>query len=237
MVRSIVRATDPPFEVWRCPHCASIHALNGTELASERAQYPDRASRPNWRTRALYRARLARLQALGLNKTQSILEYGCEEGGFVRYLHEQGYTRAFGFDSRNPAFSSRASLDMRKDCIVALDVLGQVESPHALLSQFSRMLRPKALIMLGTPSAEAIDLERPDTLAAAFAACHRHIPSRRALMAAGMRQGWQLERFYPRTVDAFAGPPLLQLPLSLLFRLFDGLLSRGTHGTALFRAG
>ena len=52
--------------------------------------------------------------------------------------------------------------------------------------------------MIGTPNAEAIDLQDPEprvhTLHQPY---HRHILSKRALQALGKELGWELLRYYP----------------------------------------
>jgi 2-polyprenyl-3-methyl-5-hydroxy-6-metoxy-1,4-benzoquinol methylase len=265
-VRCNVRAYSRElFAVWRCPRCKSIHASDAVDLSQYYAKYPFHDLCDDWRVRAVYQNQLARLEAAGVHRTQRVLDYGCGSGGFVRYLREHGYAHASGYDAFSPSFADRSVLDERYDAIVAQDVLEHVESPYALLTEFARSVRPGAAILIGTPNAEAVDLAQPEAFVHALhAPYHRHIFSRRALLAAGVRQGWQLDRFYPTmytntrvpflneafysyyaralddSLDAILGPvqglPLLaRLPLTLFWGLFGSAFSRGTDGCAVFR--
>lgn len=267
IVRSNVRAfSREKFGVWRCPGCKSIHASEEVDLEHYYAQYPFHSLSDDWRLRAVYSSQLSRLKAAGVRKTQRILDYGCGNGAFVHYLRERGYTNAIGFDAFNPEYASPALLATRYDCILAQDVLEHVKAPRALLAQFSKMLLPGAVVLIGTPNADAVDLERADGfLHALHAPYHRHIFSRRALLLSGTRQGWQLERLYPtmytntkvpflneafytyygaaldNSLDAILGPVqpwqlLARLPLTLFWGLFGAAFSRGTDGCAVFRS-
>jgi 2-polyprenyl-3-methyl-5-hydroxy-6-metoxy-1,4-benzoquinol methylase len=267
VVRSNVRAfSRERFRVWRCPGCESIHASEEVDLAHYYAQYPFHSLKDDWRLRTVYGSQLARLKAAGVEKTQRILDYGCGNGGFVRYLQEHGFTNAVGFDAFNPEFANLTLLTSRYDCILAQDVLEHVKAPRALLAQFAKMLLPGAVVFIGTPNADAVDLDRADGfLHALHVPYHRHIFSRRALLMSGSRQGWQLERHYPtmytntnvpflneafytyygaaldNSLDAILGPVepwqlLARLPLTLFWAIFGAAFSRGTDGCAVFRS-
>jgi len=266
-VRSNVRAfRAEQFAFWRCAHCDSIHARDPADLAHYYAKYPFHDLPSDWRLRAMYSSQLARLRRAGVDPTHRILDYGCGGGQFVDYLKSKGYSNARGFDEYSSKFGDRSVLDDRYDCILSQDVVEHVPSPHALLEQFDRLTKPGAIIALGTPNAAAIDLgHAEDFVHTIHAPYHRHILSKDALVKAGERRGWNLDRFYPTmysntrvpflneafylyyqtvitdgTLDALMEPVrvgalLLRAPVTLFFGVFGSLLSRGTDVMAVFR--
>jgi 2-polyprenyl-3-methyl-5-hydroxy-6-metoxy-1,4-benzoquinol methylase len=265
-VRSNVRAfRDEQFRVWRCPTCASIHAADSVSLDRYYRGYPFHALPDDARLRMLYSKQLGRLRRAGVTRSHSLLDYGCGDGAFVRFLRKSGYERARGYDAYSAQFADRAVLREQYDCVVSQDCLEHVESPLALLEQFHELTRAEARLIIGTPDASAIDLARPDEYAHTLhAPYHRHILSRRALIQAGERLGWRLERVYRTmysntrvpflnerfyryylavtddTLDALvepvrAAPLLRRLPLTLFYGLFGSFFSRNTDIAIVFR--
>ena len=265
-VRSNVRAfRDEQFRVWRCPTCGSIHAADSVSLERYYRGYPFHALPEDARLQILYSKQLGRLQRAGVTRTHSLLDYGCGDGAFVRFLRKSGHEQAGGYDAYSAQFADRAVLQQQYDCVVSQDCLEHVESPLALLDEFHELTRPQGLLVIGTPDASAIDLARPGDYAHTLhAPYHRHILSRRALIEAGERRGWRLERVYPTmysntrvpflnerfyryyldvtddTLDALVEPvraaPLLgRLPLTLFYGIFGSFFSRNTDIAVVFR--
>lgn len=145
----------------------------------------------------MYRKQLRRLRRAGLEPGQSLLDYGCGGGVFLRYLRERGYGDAHGFDEYSDSFRDRAVLSSKYDCFFAQDVIEHVPDPHEFLRTADGLVKPGGLIALGTPNADELDLKRTEkfvhTLHEPY---HRHILSRQALIDAGQKMGWQLERYY-----------------------------------------
>lgn len=197
--RSNVRAfRDRTFELWRCRHCSSIHAAEEVDLAQYYARYPFFSMPVDWRLRALYDNQLRRLQRAGIGPEHRVLDYGCGGGAFVRHLRGRGFHQAFGYDRYSPAFADPSVLRERYDCVISQDVLEHVPDPRACLDQLGELALPGGIIAIGTPNAEAIQLQQQGQhVHALHAPYHRHIFGKRALYAAGGRRGWRLERYYP----------------------------------------
>jgi 2-polyprenyl-3-methyl-5-hydroxy-6-metoxy-1,4-benzoquinol methylase len=201
-VRSNVRRfSSERFALWRCPHCLSLHARDEVDLAHYYADYPFhklKDSEVDLLLRAMYRNLLSRLRAAGIGPEHSLLDYGCGSGLFLSYARERGFTRAEGYDEYSEQYSDRSVLGRSYDCLVTQDVIEHVPDPQAFVRTLHELTRPGSVIMIGTPNAEAIDLQDPEprvhTLHQPY---HRHILSKRALCALGKELGWELVRYSP----------------------------------------
>ncbi|HTU60048.1 MAG TPA: methyltransferase domain-containing protein [Polyangiales bacterium] len=207
LVRCNVRKfRDERFEVWRCPTCRSIHASQPVDLAHYYADYPSLKEDVQWRLDPMYKSMLQRLTAAGLQKSHRILDYGCGSGALVRYLRRQGYAQTSGYDAYTLEFADQSVLSTRYDCVVSQDVIEHVDSPRALLAEFDRLTEHNALIAIGTPDAQAIDLTQPDdyvhTLHVPY---HRHILTSAALREHAEALAWRVARYY----DTMYGNTLL----------------------------
>jgi SAM-dependent methyltransferase len=194
-VRSNVRAfRDACFRVWRCRACASIHAEDEVDLEHYYERYPFFSLPDDWRLRALYDNLIRRLRRAGVGPDQRILDYGCGGGGFVRHLRRRGFSHAFGYDRYSPGFCDAGALQERYDCVVSQDVLEHATEPSSFLDELGGLVTQGGLLAIGTPNAEAIRLDRH--VHALHMPYHRHIFSKRALITAGVRRGWQVVRYY-----------------------------------------
>ena len=197
-VRSNVRAfTHERFAVWRCAQCRSIHATDEVDLAHYYSGYPVHDAVLDWKLHVVYGSMLQRLKHAGLRPDHSILDYGCGKGLLVRYLQQSGYQRTVGFDRYAADYSDPSVLQQRYDCIVSQDLIEHVDDPIALLAQFNAMALPGAIVSIGTPDAEALDLRDPEAFVHALhLPFHRHILAAPALRQAGLNLGWGLVRYY-----------------------------------------
>jgi 2-polyprenyl-3-methyl-5-hydroxy-6-metoxy-1,4-benzoquinol methylase len=265
-VRSNVRAfRAETFAYWRCPNCKSLHAEDDVDLAHYYARYPFHALATDWRLRAMYQVQLDRLLRAGVTRASRVLDYGCGGGQFVGFLREKGFADVHGYDQYSAEFGDAKVLDQSFDCILSQDVIEHVPAPHALLATFQELTRPGAVVAVGTPDAMAIDLAHPDAFVHTLhAPYHRHILAKDALVQAGERQGWALDRFYPTmysntrvpflneafylyytrvcddTLDALmepvkAGALMVRAPVTLFYGFFGAMLSRGTDVMAIFK--
>jgi 2-polyprenyl-3-methyl-5-hydroxy-6-metoxy-1,4-benzoquinol methylase len=264
-VRSNVRAfKQESFRVWRCSHCRSIHAQDEVDLEHYYRHYPVFAAELDWKLEVVYAGMLRRLVRAGLRKQHRILDYGCGKGLLVRFLREHGYAGAVGYDRFAEGWNDPSVLEHRYDCIVSQDVIEHVDDPLALLARFDALAEPSAIISIGTPDAEALDLQAPERYVHALhLPYHRHILAAPALRHAGEQLGWEVSRYYstmynntlfptmnPRFVlhyvrchdDAFdlvAEPIRLSLrlcnPLTLFYAFFGYFFDRHTDIQVVFR--
>jgi 2-polyprenyl-3-methyl-5-hydroxy-6-metoxy-1,4-benzoquinol methylase len=197
-VHSNVRAFKrEAFLVWRCSRCHSIHAADAVDLDHYYRGYPVFEAELDWKLSVVYGAMLRRLGRAGLEKQHRILDYGCGKGLLVRFLREQGYAGTAGYDRYGEGFGDPSVLDARYDCIVSQDLIEHVDDPIGLLAQFDALAEPGAIISIGTPDAEALDLRTPERyLHALHLPYHRHILSAKALEQAGQKLGWEVLRYY-----------------------------------------
>lgn len=264
-VRSNVRRfRDETFEVWRCQQCRSIHAAEDVDLAHYYAGYPIFTAALDWKLYVVYGGLLKRLRRAGLEHHHRILDYGCGGGLFVRFLQEQRYAGAVGYDAYAEGFCDRALLLEHYDCINCQDVVEHVDDPLSLLASFDQMLVPGGLVSIGTPDAAALDLRDPeDYVHALHLPFHRHILAVDALIEAGTKLGWSVVRHYdtmynntlvptmnPRFVlhyvrghddvfDLVAEPPRpswkLMSPATPFFAFFGYFFDRHTDIQVVFR--
>lgn len=264
--RCNVRAfLDRWFGVWRCRGCLSIHAAEEVDLAEYYRHYPFHSVPDDPRLGLVYDRQLRRLKRAGVRPEHRILDYGCGAGAFVKHLRRRGFSNAFGYDRYSNEFADPGPLARRYDCVISQDVVEHVADPQALLDEFDRLLEPNGVIAIGTPNAEAIDLTQPDRyLHSLHLPYHRHIFSKRALLAAGAERGWYVERYYRTpyadtaipfmntrffayymrlrddSLDALMEPPklaplLARLPLTLFWGFFGKALADHSDVMVVFR--
>lgn len=200
VVCNIRRFANESFHVWRCARCRCLHCRERVELDRYYAAYPTQQQRLDWFARIAYGRLLKRFRAAGLKRGDRLLDYGCGSGNFVRYLRLRGYSAAEGYDPyggsgplNDPAVFDRAPFDF---CCLQ-DVIEHVEEPRELLARLHGLLRPGGGLLVGTPSADEIDLKQThrhkNHLHAPY---HLHIYTQRALAELGQAAGFEPGRIY-----------------------------------------
>ncbi|HOB93421.1 MAG TPA: class I SAM-dependent methyltransferase [Aquabacterium sp.] len=255
-IRSNVRRfRERRFEIWRCPACQSLHCEPVADLAAYYQGYPIRAQRLDYFSRAWYAVVLRRLVQAGFTRQHRLLDHGCNQGLFLAYLKEQGYTQCTGYDPFVERFHDAAVLQQRYDVVVSLDVIEHDTDPADHLGRMVALLQPAGLLCIETPNASGIDLRQPETyLHALHLPYHQHILSWQGLQQLAQGNGlqqvrawdrWYMDAWQPATsrrlieglllhgdndIDAGYEPPRLGLFLrhpSLLFHLLFGYFVPG----------
>lgn len=204
-IRSFI---DEKFKVWRCPDCKTIHCLDVVDLDYYYAKFPIFQAKLTWTFRFTYGNLCRRLTKHGFSKAHSLLDYGCGANGlFVQYLQERGFANSYGYDpyGTKDGFGDPTTLDRGPfDYISLQDVIEHVEDPHVLLSKLNSLLSPGGYILIGTPDAANLDLNRPDlpdNYNLVHVPYHLHIYTRESLESLGRCQGWEPVDFFERGYD------------------------------------
>jgi 2-polyprenyl-3-methyl-5-hydroxy-6-metoxy-1,4-benzoquinol methylase len=182
------------FTVWRCVNCGSLHSQEPVDLGDCYANYPVSDHQMNFHTRLAYRNRLRLLKRHGLGLNDSILDYGCGAGLFVRFLRETGYRDVRGFDPYVDGFSDQSSLRDPCDVVVSYDVVEHHDDPKSFLEGVVRLVKPGGLLVIGTPNASSIELDRLDEFFMDLQQpYHRHILSEHVLLELLAQSGVALQ--------------------------------------------
>jgi 2-polyprenyl-3-methyl-5-hydroxy-6-metoxy-1,4-benzoquinol methylase len=170
------------FTVWRCTSCQSLHSKEAIDFERYYANYPLRNQKRDFYTRIGYGSRLRRMVKAGLRKEHRILDYGCGNGNFLRYLIENGYLNSFGYDPFVNEFSSPSVLDRKYDFVSAQDVLEHHPHPKILLTELASYVSSEGVLSLGTPNASCISLHSAiDRVGVLHQPYHQHIFSKEEL--------------------------------------------------------
>ncbi|MBI5076017.1 MAG: class I SAM-dependent methyltransferase [Nitrospirae bacterium] len=103
-----------------------------------------------------------------LDRNLSILEVGCSGGPLIRLLQREGFAKVAGIDINECSVQLCRSLgdaavkvadgcstgfsDEQFDVVVASDVLEHIEDPVQGLREWSRILRPKGIVLVFVPA-------------------------------------------------------------------------------------
>ena len=200
-IRSNVRRfRDQKFLVWRCVDCGSLHCEEVKDLPAYYEDYPlRREDRLGYFVNRWLGIVLDRLVEAGLNKSDSLLDYGCGTGLLLEFLRSRGYANCVGFDLYVADFNRPEVLTASYDCIVNFDVIEHVESPRALVAKFTQILKPGGLLCIQTPRADGIRLSDPEefihTLHMPY---HVHILSEKALTRLCVENGLVVQSIHYR---------------------------------------
>lgn len=213
-IRSNVRQfQNEEFTVWRCTNCGSLHCLEDIDYALYYRDYPLHRQKSDFFTLKLFSARLKQLVEGGLLARHSILDYGCGNGGFVRFLREKGYPAADGYDPFSADFADRGTLESSYDFVIAQDVLEHAPDTVSFLDEMLSLVRPGGMVVIGTPDASRLRLHDPiDQIAQLHQPYHRHIVAKaqlqklldsRGFKAAGVSTRWYVDTWLPFLNSSF----------------------------------
>lgn len=222
---------DEYFKVWRCPNCQTIHCLDVVDLDAYYAKYPFGEAQLVWPLRIIYSNLLRQLTKHGFSKHHSFLDYGCGVHGlFPKFLLEQGFTSVKGYDPYAPETdlgNANEVTQQQFDFISTQDVIEHVEDPNAFLSDINRLVAPGGYILVGTPNASHIALDRPEIADYEYLVhvpYHLHILTREGLEQLGKQQGWEVVDFFDRKYDDTLWPCLNNRAVHTYMEAFDGSL-------------
>jgi SAM-dependent methyltransferase len=171
------------FDVWRCAACKSLHCQPVDNLHEYYANYPVRNQKLDYFSRAWYKNILRRLLKAGLTCEHHIIDYGCNQGLFLKYLQEKGFKNCVGYDPYVAEYSNTSVLESKYDWVISLDVIEHDPDSKDFMQRLVALLKPSGRLCIETPNAEGIDLARPEHyLHALHVPYHVHILSQRALI-------------------------------------------------------
>ena len=203
---------EEKFTVWRCASCNSIHSKEAVDLNLYYQNYLVGKSSLNYFLRFAYRGRLNLLRQHGFKKHHSILDYGCNQGLFLSFLNQLGYTKTFGYDSQLAKYADLKVLNQKYDFVTGYDVLEHIDNTDELLIKLIGILKQHGILILGTPNADELSLSAPESLEL-HQPFHRHILSEKALRKIAYNRGldivgfnkrWYLDTLYPFVNARFA---------------------------------
>lgn len=216
------------FTVWRCRECGSLHSRETVDLPAYYAAYPFVKQELDFFTRRAFQNRLRQLVREGLKPSNTILDFGCNNGGFVTYLKSQGFTDVEGYDRFVEAFHRPELLKRKYDVIVAQDVIEHAEDPAEMFSTLVGCLKNGGLLCIGTPCADRIRLDGFEPFAVSLhQPYHRHIFSSQALLAEARKHGLNPQSFYRRHAGESKFPVLNILAMHEYVRFAGGDLEAG----------
>lgn len=196
------RFADQEFHVWRCDGCRCLHCEELVDLDFYYRDYGTKDQRLDFFSRLAYGRLCARLRRAGLKRFHRLLDYGCGSGNLVAYLHQRGYEGAVGYDpyGGERGFGDASILQRESfDFVNLQDVIEHVEDPRPLMVQLADLLKPGGVLVVGTPSADEIDLQQTHRhLHQLHLPYHLHLYTRKALVDFGRAVGLSAERFYRR---------------------------------------
>src|SRR5437773_2730019 len=74
------------FKLWQCPSCKTIYATDSVQLEEIYKDYPLNKRQLDIFARGTLGNLLRRLERAGLQKHDSVLDYGCGNGIFIHFL-------------------------------------------------------------------------------------------------------------------------------------------------------
>ena len=167
-------------------------------MARYYADYPLKLQKLGFGERIGYGNRLRLMKRQGLRNSDRILDYGCGAGLFVNWLREKGLEQVFGYDEFVPAYRDRGSLKEAYDVVVSYDVIEHDDDPRGFVQRIRPLVRRGGLLVIGTPNADHISLERRGD-PSLHPPYHRHLLPERVLLSLGREQGFEPVHIYRRS--------------------------------------
>jgi len=152
------RFSNTQFRLWKCPQCQTIISIDPVDFHDIYSDYPLNKRKLDIFAQGTFGNLLSRLRRAGLQKTDTILDYGCGNGIFVDYMKQHGYLNIVGYDPYVPEFSPLPTSQMPFDCIINNDTLEHCDDIHGMLQESLKLLKVGGLLYLGTADSEPVDM-------------------------------------------------------------------------------
>jgi SAM-dependent methyltransferase len=194
------RFRDTVFRLWKCPQCRTIQSLDPVDFGDIYSDYPLSRRKLDVFARGTMRNLLRRIVREGLRKTDAILDYGCGNGVFLRFLEEEGYSDVTGYDPYVPQHAALPPGRTTFDCVIANDVIEHCPDPRALVRDCVEKLRPGGLLYIGTAEPDGVDMhDLEPQLMRLHLPFHRLIITLETLRTLGTELGLGVVRSYRRS--------------------------------------
>ena len=194
-IRGAIRALiDNSYTVWKCVHCESLNALEKVDYENIYLTYPYQKQKYDFFTKKIFKKRLNNLIKAGLMASNTILDYGCGSGLFVKFLQEHSYQSA-GYEPFNAPFSDPETLLKKYDFVISQDVIEHVDNPHQLLEKLRLLVNEKGKLIIGTPFSDNVNLfNRIDQIGALHQPFHRFLIAKNQIKNVFEISDWRVDK-------------------------------------------
>jgi SAM-dependent methyltransferase len=188
------------FRLWKCPRCHTIYNIDPIDFRDIYSDYPLSKRQLDTFARATMRNLLRRLERSGLKKSDSILDYGCGNGVFIRFLREAGYQDVTGYDPYVPEFSGDPADRPCFDCVISNDVIEHCPDAREMIRKCAALVKPGGLLYIGTAESDGVDMrDLAPHLMRLHQPFHRLILSEKTLQKLGPELGLEPVSAYRRS--------------------------------------
>jgi SAM-dependent methyltransferase len=154
------RFRDRSFRIWKCPGCASITAVDPVDFHDIYRDYPLEKRQLDVFARGTLGKLTRRLERAGMRPEHSVLDYGCGNGLYLRYLADHGYSRLVGFDPYVTDYASPPDDDGPFDVVVNNDTIEHCDDVRGVFRHCVDLVAAGGLLYVGTADSEPVDPAR-----------------------------------------------------------------------------
>lgn len=192
------RFSGKVFRLWQCPRCQSIHTIDDVDFEDIYKDYPLNYRRLDLFASATLRNLIRRLERSGLQRSHSILDYGCGNGLLIRLLKNKGYSGVKGFDPYVGEFRELPGLSF--DYVIANDVIEHCPSPRQMIYDCMKRLKPGGILYIGTADTRGVKMSNLEPhIMRLHLPFHRVIIAEKSLHGLAVDCGLELLRWYRRS--------------------------------------
>jgi SAM-dependent methyltransferase len=201
------RFKDRSFRLWRCPDCATIHALDAVDLRDIYRDYALEKRRLDVFARGTLGNLTKRLTNAGMRRDHSILDYGCGNGLYVDFLQSRGFTDVVGYDPFVPGFEDLPAERTTYDVVVNNDTIEHCDDVRAVIQHCVDLVTPGGLLYIGTADSGPVEMDDLEPhIMRLHQPFHRVIFTERSLHRLAADFGLTIERSYRRSYQDTVRP-------------------------------